>query len=98
MATKSEKEKETEGTGKTIGPDGKELAPGTVVPTPQNQELADKGIYQPADQGANAPRTGPEAGILADPEDRDLHEDHRKNLAKFPPVPSERAGAASQAK
>lgn len=75
------------------------LPPGSVVPhsgAAQSQELADRGIYQPADQAANRPQTVQES--TASKEDKDLHEEHRKNLAGLPPVPAERAGAASQAK
>lgn len=76
---------------------GNVLAPGTVVPQPgyeQDPELAEKGIYQPSDQALNAPSKA--AGTeSADPE---AHKEHEANLRSLPPVPSERAGSASQAK
>ncbi len=82
--------------GQATDAQGNVLKPGSVVPFPQNQELADKGIYQPVDQAANGP--GADAQLPVSDEDKKTHEDHRKNMAKLPPVPSERAGAASQAK
>lgn len=84
----SEKDKENQ----TTDGQGNVLTPGTVVPAPQDVKLAEKGIYQPADQAANAPKVDPVV------EEEDVHAEHRKNLQKLPPVPSERAGAASQAK
>ncbi len=96
MPTPNKKDEEsTEGQAKDA--QGNVLKPGSIVPHPQSQELADKGIYQPVDQGIN---NAADAGVGdgSDPKDKETHEDHRKNLAKLPPVPSERSGAASQAK
>lgn len=87
---KSEKKENTE--NQATDADGNVLAPGSVVPTPQDTELAKKGIYQPADQAANAPKVDPVE------EEDEVQAEHRKNLSKLPPVPAERAGAASQAK
>jgi hypothetical protein len=95
--TKSDKKdsdnKNTE--GQATDAQGNVLPPGSVVPNPstaQDPKLAEKGIYQPADQAANAPQ-------VDDPVDEEgVHAEHRENLTKLPPVPAERAGAASQAK
>lgn len=72
--------------------------PGVTPTTPQDKELAEQGIYQPYEQAANAPQVGGGVGVLASPDDKDMHADHAANLRELPPVPSERAGAASQAK
>lgn len=97
MATKKDKDgNDTPDTeNQATDAQGNVLAPGSVVPMPhtaQDPKLAEKGIYQPSDQAANSPR----GDHLAE-EDEEQAE-HRKNLQKLPPVPSERAGAASQAK
>jgi hypothetical protein len=95
MATKKDEKEKTdkpETENQATDGQGNVLTPGTVVPAPQDPKLAEKGIYQPADQAANAPAKDPE--VVED----DVHEEHRKNLQHLPPVPSERAGAASQAK
>jgi hypothetical protein len=88
---KAEKAEKTE--NQTTDGQGNVLAPGSVVPAVQDPELAEKGIYQPADQAANAP-----APRDPDAKEDDVHAEHRKNLEHLPPVPAERAGAASQAK
>lgn len=96
MATKKDKDgndvADTDTENKTTDGQGNVLAPGTVVPPVQDPKLAEKGIYQPADQAANAPQPAP------DPDEDDVHAEHRENLQHLPPVPAERAGAASQAK
>jgi hypothetical protein len=94
---KDEPESKSKSTdGQSTDAQGNVLRPGTIVPAVQSQELADKGIYQPVDQATNGPQAG--IGDGSDPKDKETHEDHRKNLTKLPPVPSERSGAASQAK
>jgi hypothetical protein len=94
---KAEKADKESTEGQATDAKGNVLAPGTMVPQPgteQDKELAEKGIYQPADQAFNRP--APAAGTTsADPE---AHKEHEENLRTLPPVPSERAGAASQAK
>jgi hypothetical protein len=94
MSTKKEDKETSSKKEETTSP----AMPGVVPQTPQDPELAEKGIYQPSDQAANAPAADTGVGVQADPDDKDLHADHAKNLRKLPPVPSERAGAASQAK
>jgi hypothetical protein len=85
MDKKHENENETP--KKSVGRDEPlATAPG------QDPKLAEMGIYQPADQVANAPQ------IPQDEKETEEQEEHRKNLDKMPPVPAERAGAASQAK
>ena len=49
---------------------------------------------QPADDAANRPGA-PADHVARDPE---THEEHAENLRHLPPVPSEKAGSASQAK
>lgn len=90
MSKKDTEKDKTE--NQTTDGQGKVLPPGTLVPTPQDPALAEKGIYQPADKAANDPQK------VADPEEEEVHVEHRKNLQHLPPVPSESAGAASQAK
>lgn len=76
---------------------GNVLAPGTVVPHPQDTELAEKGIFQPAETASNGPKK--EQGTVEhDEEAQKAHDEHAANLRAFPPVPAESAGSASQAK
>jgi hypothetical protein len=76
--------------------DAKDAKEGKAPPHPselhQDKGLAERGIYQPFERTTSAPRPG---GF--DEESEELAE-YRKNLAHLPPVPSESAGAASQAK
>jgi hypothetical protein len=94
MPTKSDKDKPTkeDTKGHATNAEGEILPPGSTVPAYQDPDLAEKGIYQPADQAANAP------AIPKDEEETGSQAEHRKNLRNLPPVPAERAGAASQAK
>jgi hypothetical protein len=94
MPTKSDKDKpDKEDTkGHAVDAQGEILPPGSTVPSYQDPDLAEKGIYQPADQAANAPT------LPKDEEESDEQAEHRRNLRDLPAVPSERAGAASQAK
>jgi hypothetical protein len=62
----------------------------------QDKDLAERGIYQPFDKVTNRPGPGG-YGTYGEEESEELAE-HRKNLAHLTPVPSESAGAASQAK
>jgi hypothetical protein len=94
---KSENESNESTEGQATDAQGNVLTPGTVVPAAQDQSLADRGIYQPRDQQNNAPGGAETYGATSE-EDKKIQEEHRKNVAKLPPVPSERAGGASQAK
>jgi hypothetical protein len=67
------------------------ISPGHPSEAFQDKELAEKGIYQPFD------KVGPAAVAL--PEETEEEADYRKNKTFLGrPVPSESAGAASQAK
>jgi hypothetical protein len=98
MATENENDNKNDNKGDYNPADRAWNGPGVIPQAPQDKDLAEKGIFQPFDQATNTNTKDSGVGVLASDDDKELHDKHAANVRHLPPVPAERAGAASQAK